>query len=357
MILVFLPSNFVTANELAAAIAYAVSGLSEEPPGELPDGQMNPAAIGFVGIIMNWETKIAHHYEQGSLRARNALSRERIRPRLMRIENVVFSLSDIQTSTELADGELEFQLRSKQVQYTTATPDGGSSTVLATFEQIAEADAERSARHARGDFIIMDAVQAVAEQHGLNAQALLQDVMHGARMGTLRVINPATGLARQRDDTIRDFYDWVRPADVNAWAMAQGATWTWEPVINAGSASPLAAKASAADSTPIPKSLTTGETAKVFSGIHYESQEKWMANLQDSRARWLMECRTQAPIKGVNGSQARWNPVAIAQAVIDRAKGDDQDKRTSELNARFRSEELLKPFDQDWATAKQRRTF
>lgn len=191
--------------------------------------------------------------------------------------------------------------------HTIVSPGGGTTTVLATSEQLGAMAAERATRQAQGDFTIEQAAQAIGEQHGLNVKALLHDMLAAARSGDLRVINQATGMARRPGETIREFYDWVRPADVNEWAAAGGATWRWrsaddEHQSTAGQVSVdpgpsdqtnemdanLAPHECMATPTPTPSesigaTLSTGEIANAFGGLIFDTQEKPSAGNRKSQ--------------------------------------------------------------------------
>lgn len=64
---------------------------------------------------------------------------------------------------------------------------------------------------------------------------LCEQMLEGARDGSLRVYDPQTGLT-YRPDPVRDFYELVKPADVNAWLATRGAAYRWHAEISSTSA-------------------------------------------------------------------------------------------------------------------------
>jgi hypothetical protein len=108
---------------------------------------------------------------------------------------------------------------------------------------------------------IENAAAAIAEQEGWHQGArdtLRLQMMQAAHNGALTVRHPHTALA-YRPDTVRDFYELVTPADVNAWlARDPGATLRWSQ----GANEPVPTAADSADSTAATPTTASQAAAK-----------------------------------------------------------------------------------------------
>lgn len=86
-----------------------------------------------------------------------------------------------------------------------------------------------ASRQGRGFFKLEEAAQALGEQEGMHSgarQSLLARMMEAARDGSLTVRDPHTDLP-YRPAVVREFWELVTPADVNAWLARCDARYRW----------------------------------------------------------------------------------------------------------------------------------
>lgn len=102
------------------------------------------------------------------------------------------------------------------------------------------APAQNTTTPAPGFYTLEEAAQAIATNLGWHDGArdtLKNQLMQAARDGLLTVRHPHTD-APYRPDTVRDFYELVTPADVNAWAARGGVSWRWDVAATEPEAAP-----------------------------------------------------------------------------------------------------------------------
>lgn len=172
---------------------------------------------------------------------------------------------------------------------------------------------------------IENAAAAIAEHEGWHQGArdsLRQQMMQAAHDGRLTVRHPHTALA-YRPDTVRDFYELVTPADVNAWLQLDpGSMLRWN----------------ATESAPV-----TGEAPpSVDDAAHIEPVARWQAQEQTilNKLRELdySPCalpKSEAWTKGVKskvraaiGSKGMWHSAKVFDKAWERLRerGDIADK-------------------------------
>jgi hypothetical protein len=107
------------------------------------------------------------------------------------------------------------------------------------------------------------------------------------------------------------------------------------------------------DSSGTTLSLQTSELAMAF-GRHSAGGwgiTEWKTNLEDPPG-WLTSHRVHPGQRGNNGYQARWDPLAIARALIDGPCGKRPKTSVESLNSVFANEELA-PWRESWRNFKE----
>lgn len=198
----------------------------------------------------------------------------------------------------------------------------------------------KSARNAQGRYTVAEAAQVLAQAHGLEPAAFIENRMLPAiSAGLLRVIDPADG-GPLRGRKCNAYGDEVTPEGINDWLTADGfakhVRWP-EPM------APTAAhEATEPHGQPMP--LPTNTIAQLFDGIHF-AQERWVKNI--GQAKWLASANRGKGEQG--GVPATWCPLTIAQLVYAREKGTRAKQKTlASLNNRFRNNPVLKPWKDSW---------
>jgi hypothetical protein len=189
---------------------------------------------------------------------------------------------------------------------------------------------------------IGNAAAAIAAQQGWHGHARdtsKEQMMQAARDGTLTVRHPHTDIP-YRPDPVRDFYERVTPADVNAWLTQYGTGYLFPPAAGAESPAVPTAQPEPAKN-PEPPPLTTSDIASAFAGLRW-SEVEWKKPLGD-KPKWLAAC---VSIPGRRGSiETRWNPVCIGGALI--FSGHVQARS---VRARFQTNHLLLHWFDAWKT-------
>jgi len=98
------PNQFHSVEDVARAIAAAVVGLSPNPDRELSGREL----VRLAAARINWEERIATVFDRGALMGRNPLSLEHLSQAVMSVDQVVFSLDDLNACGDLRDDLLIF---------------------------------------------------------------------------------------------------------------------------------------------------------------------------------------------------------------------------------------------------------
>lgn len=88
--------------------------------------------------------------------------------------------------------------------------------------------------------------------------------------------------------------------------------------------------------------ITTAQVATAFDGIPF-STEQWPKRL--SEAKWPKSA--QVTLGAAGGASSLWNPLKLARLIYDRSR-EDKKKNLATLNARFKRQDVLAPWRNDW---------
>lgn len=116
-----------------------------------------------------------------------------------------------------------------------------------------------------------------------------------------------------------------------------------EPV--ATQAAPVEAALVESDSTTPasePLSVTTGDVAHAFDGLHKWNEKAWKDTL-GSPPKWLQACIVIRGRRGIN--ETRWNPVLIGAALVNSGHA-----KPNSIRAKFQTVHQLKPWFDAWKT-------
>lgn len=195
------------------------------------------------------------------------------------------------------------------------------------------------ARQAKGNFTMTEVADVLAAANSFDAYRFLTIEMRpAARSGALTLTNPEFGGPLVGRDSM-EFYDWVTPANLDAWLERAGFPFRWPLKPEPQAATPAPVVAEGASNGPLP--LTTGDIAFCFDGIRWNEQQ-WRKPLGD-KPKWLQSCVAIPGQRGV--SETRWNPVLMAAALVR-----DGHAQARSIRARFQTKPQLKDWLEAWKT-------
>ena len=207
-IAVKLPGEFVSLETLLESIADALHGSRHALPEKLADGDLNPAALAWWVAHENHRERIRSLLRLGTLRGRNATSKDRL---TIYMPDAVFFINDLNDCPELQDGLFQFILdtdasndarlalmpEAEAYKWRKAAPFDETrrtivrnysehvGTTAETLRQFCDEVTSRLERWHAGRYEIAEAAQVLADKNRLDAKALCTDKEIAAHTGEL----------------------------------------------------------------------------------------------------------------------------------------------------------------------------